>query len=76
VLGQPPAGQWWAETAQLFTDDPTFSNSIDVMADLTGDPGQAGFVQVMQGRAKDPDWRSSIGTPDCYDLTDPWLFAP
>ena len=48
-------GQWWAETAKLFTGEPVFRDSSDVTADVTGDPDEAGFVQVMQGRGSDPD---------------------
>ena len=32
-----------------------FRNSTSVDVDTPGDPGQAGFVQVMQGRSSDPD---------------------
>jgi hypothetical protein len=32
-----------------------FRDSSDVIADVTGDPDTAGFVQVMQGRSSDPD---------------------
>ena len=48
-------GQWWAETSQLFTGEVSFRDSSDVTVDVHGDPGQAGFVQVMQGRGSDPD---------------------
>jgi hypothetical protein len=47
--------QWWAQTSKLFTTEPTFKNSTDVVVDTVGDPNKAGFVQVMQGRSKDPD---------------------
>ena len=52
---RPEQGQWWAETAKLFTGEPVFRDSSDVTADVTGDPDEAGFVQVMQGRGSDPD---------------------
>ena len=52
---RPEQGQWWTETSQLFTGEVTFRDSDDVTADVHGDPGTAGFVQVMQGRASDPD---------------------
>ena len=48
-------GQWWAETAKLFTGEPVFRDRSDVTADVTGDPDEAGFVQVMRGRGSDPD---------------------
>jgi hypothetical protein len=51
---RPEQDQWWAQTSKLFTEEPTFRDSTDVDLDLAGDPGQAGFVQVMQGRTSDP----------------------
>jgi hypothetical protein len=51
---RPEQGQWWAETAQLFTGEVTFRDSTGVDADVRGDPDKAGFVQVMQGRGSDP----------------------
>ena len=51
---RPEQGQWWAETSKLFTGEVTFRDSSDVTVDVHGDPDQAGFVQVMQGRASDP----------------------
>jgi hypothetical protein len=50
---RPEQGQWWAETAELFTSEVTFRDSSDVTVDVPGDPDQAGFVQVMQGRVSD-----------------------
>lgn len=50
---RPEQGQWWAQTAELFTGEVTFRDSSDVTVDVPGDPDQAGFVQVMQGRASD-----------------------
>jgi len=52
---RPEQGQWWAETSKLFMGEVTFRDSSDVTVDVHGDPGKAGFVQVMQGRASDPD---------------------
>jgi hypothetical protein len=52
---RPEQGQWWTETAKLFTGEVTFRDSGDVTADVHGDPDKAGFVQVMQGRASDLD---------------------
>jgi hypothetical protein len=51
---RPEQGQWWMETSKLFTGEVTFRDSSDVTADVSGDPDQAGFVQVMQGRSSDP----------------------
>jgi hypothetical protein len=47
--------QWWSETAKLFDGEATFKDSTDVIVDVPGDPDDAGFVQVMQGRSSDPE---------------------
>ena len=52
---RPQQTAWWEQTATLFTDEPVFQNSTSVDVDTHGDPSQAGFVQVMQGRSSDPD---------------------
>ncbi len=52
---RPEQGQWWAETSKLFTGEATFRDSIGVMVDVDGDPDNAGFVQIIQGRGSDPD---------------------
>jgi hypothetical protein len=52
---RPEQGQWWEETAKLFTGEVTFRDSSDVTADVHGDPDAAGFVQVMQGGSSDPE---------------------
>jgi hypothetical protein len=51
---RPEQDAWWRETSRLFDGEVTFHDSEDVSADLVGDPDSAGFVQVMQGRTKDP----------------------
>jgi hypothetical protein len=52
---RPEQGRWWEEARQLFDGEPTFLDSDDVLVELAGDPGQAGFVQVMQGQVTDYD---------------------
>ena len=52
---RPEQGAWWEGMAALFTDEPVFANSTTVDVDMNGDPSDAGFVQVMQGRSSDPD---------------------
>ncbi len=52
---RPEQGSWWAETSKLFTGDVSFRDSDDITADVTGDPDEAGFVQIMQGRGRDPE---------------------
>jgi hypothetical protein len=52
---RPEQDQWWSETAKLFTGEASFKDSSDVTVDLVGEPDDAGFVQVMQGRGSDAD---------------------
>jgi hypothetical protein len=52
---RPEQGQWWSETSELFTGEATFRDSRDVTVDVSGEPDDAGFVQVIQGRNSDPD---------------------
>jgi hypothetical protein len=47
--------QWWSATAKLYEGEATFLDSTDVTVDVQGDPDQAGFVQVMQGKSSDPE---------------------
>lgn len=56
---RPEQTAWWEQTAKLFTDQPVFHNSTSVEVNTPGDPSQAGFVQVMQGRSSDPEARVS-----------------
>jgi hypothetical protein len=57
---RPEQSRWWEETSRLFDGEVTFRDSEDVTVDLQGDPDQAGFVQVMQGRVTDPDRAKEI----------------
>jgi hypothetical protein len=50
---RPEQGRWWEETSRLFDGEVDFRDSEDLTVDLQGDPDQAGFVQVMQGRVTD-----------------------
>jgi hypothetical protein len=52
---RPEQDQWWMQTSKLFTGELTFRDSSDVTVDVHGDPGEAGFVQVMQGRGSDSE---------------------
>ena len=64
---RPEQSQWWESTAALFTDEPAFHNSNAVDVDTYGDPSQAGFVQVMQGRTSDPDRARELMSSDPTD---------
>ncbi len=52
---RPEQGQWWQETSALFAGEPSFRDGSDVVLDIVGDPSEAGFVQVIQGRGNDPE---------------------
>lgn len=52
---RPEQGAWWEGMAALYDGEPTFHNSTSVLVDTPGDPSQATFVQVMQGRTSNPD---------------------
>lgn len=50
---RPEQGKWWSDTAKAFDGDPTFYNCRDVDTMFGGGSNDAGFVQVIQARAKD-----------------------
>ena len=52
---RPEQDKWWSETSKLFDGEASFRDSTDVTVDVQGDPDEAGFVQVMQGRSSDPE---------------------
>ena len=56
---RPEQDRWWTETAKLFTTQPGFRDSRDVVVDVNGEPDEAGFVQVMQGTGTDPNGQRS-----------------
>ena len=45
-------GAWWNETSKAFDGDPSFTESSDTDLLLGGGSNDAGFVQVMKGKAK------------------------
>ena len=71
---RPEQGEWWEKMASFFIDEPTFHNSAQVEVDTPGDPGKAGFVQVMQGRTSDPDRARELMAAD--DSADWQEFRP
>jgi hypothetical protein len=64
---RPEQSAWWEEMSALFTDEPVFHNSTSVEVETPGDPSQAGFVQVMQGRTSDPDRARELMANDPTD---------
>ena len=61
---RPEQDRWWAETSKLFDGAAAFKDSSDVTVDLHGDPEQAGFVQIMQGRGTDPERAKQLMAQD------------
>jgi hypothetical protein len=64
---RPEQSAWWDDTAPLFDGEPVFANSTSVDVDMPGDPSQAGFVQVMQGRSSDPERARELMADDSVD---------
>lgn len=64
---RPEQTTWWEEAERLFIGDPEFHNSSQIDVDLYGDPGQARFVQVMQGTTTDPDRARELMNDDSVD---------
>jgi hypothetical protein len=50
---RPEQHAWWMDTAKLFTGDVTFHDSREVYEVAGGPSGNAGFVQIIQGRSSD-----------------------
>jgi hypothetical protein len=67
---RPEQGAWWAETARLLDGEAVFRNSTDVEVDVNGDPDEAGFVQVMQGRGSDPERAKQLMAQDADKWTE------
>jgi hypothetical protein len=51
----PEQGTWFEETSKAFDGDVTFHDCRDVDVLFDGGSNDAGFVQIMQGRAKDQE---------------------
>jgi len=70
---RPEQDKWWSETSKLFEGEATFRDSTDISVDVQGDPDQAGFVQIMQGRSNDPERARQL----MYQDADKWnAFRP
>lgn len=50
---RPEQGEWWNETAKIFTGDVTFYDCPEVDRGLGGGSDTAGFVQVMVSKVTD-----------------------
>ena len=61
--GSAQQSAWWNETAKAYDGEPTFIDCTDVDTMFGGGSNDAGFVQVIQGRAKDEAaMRSQVGS--------------
>ena len=52
---RPEQGRWWSETAKAFAGAATFYNCAEVDTIFGGGSNDAGFVQIIQARAKDQE---------------------
>jgi hypothetical protein len=57
---RPEQGSWWAETERGFAGPVTFHDCDRVEVFLGGGSDDAGFVQVVQGRARDEQRYSAL----------------
>ncbi len=64
---RPEQSAWWEETQKVFDGEPEFHDSTSAEADLSGNPDEAGFVQIMQGRTTDPDKARQLMADDTID---------
>ena len=51
---RPEQDAWWNETVKAFDGEPTFHSCSEVDTLLGGGTNDAGFVQLIRGKAKDP----------------------
>lgn len=61
---RPEQDAWWSGMHKLFTNEPTFSDTEDVIVDIVGEPDQAGFVQMMRGQGTNADRARELMTQD------------
>ena len=52
---RPEQDRWWVETSRLLEGEVTVRDGVRTEAYRAGDPDQAGFMQVVQGRVSDLD---------------------
>jgi hypothetical protein len=58
---------WWEETIDCFDGEPTFRESSDIRFLLEGGSDDAGFVQVMEGRAVDRAKAEAFESPELLE---------
>ena len=57
---RPEQGQWWAETEKLLEGEVRFYDCTEVELTFGGGSDEAGFVQVIQGRLRDPEQKEQM----------------
>lgn len=67
--GRPEQGVWWSTMESLYDGDPSFTDCRLVDAEITGNPDDAGFVQVMQGQSSDVQRARSLMDNSSTDLS-------
>jgi hypothetical protein len=60
----PEHQQWRADSLPLIAGEIVSKDSVNVITDLPGNPEEAGFVQVIQGRLSDPEDAFGLGAED------------
>lgn len=66
--GRPEQGEWWSTMESLYDGEPSFIDCRLVDAVIVGNPDEAGFVQVMQGRSSDVERARSLMDASSDDL--------
>jgi len=61
---RPEQGRWWESLAANLDGEASFFESSEVDEDLVGNPDDAGFVQVMQGRVSDSARARELASSD------------
>ena len=79
---RPEQGVWWNETSTAFDGEITFHDCREVDTAFGGGSNHAGFVQIIQGRAKDQEAMRRLGPqmeqelherrPDILGITMGW----
>lgn len=67
---RPEQGEWWSETEKHFDGPVTFHDCREVDFFLDGGSDDAGFVQILEGRATDRDRLREIWTTGAPRLSD------
>ncbi|MFI6094101.1 hypothetical protein ACIA8G_01005 [Lentzea sp. NPDC051213] len=61
---RPEQDRWWSETSGLFTTEASFMDSTDVTVDVQGNPEQAEFVQIIEGKTTNPERGRELAAQD------------